>query len=83
MRWTVEPKPTLILRQLVEVHQRDVADPPLQQADPRLDESLTLLGGMILGVLAQVAELARALNFLRQLRFQLAIQLMDLFLELL
>ncbi len=61
----------------------DVAHPLLQQADPRLDEPLPLLGGVILGVLAQVAQLARALNLLRQLRLQLAIELVDLVLELL
>ena len=73
----------LVVRQLVEVHQRDVADALLEQADPRLDEALALLRGVILRVLAQVAELARALDFLRQLGLELAVQPLDLVLELL
>ena len=77
------PEADLVARQLVQVHQRDVADALLQQADPRLDEALPLLRGVILRVLAQIAELARALNFLRQLCLQFPVQSVDLVLELL
>jgi hypothetical protein len=38
---------------------------------------------MVLGVLAQVAELARALDLLRQLGLQLPLKLLNLVLELL
>jgi len=38
---------------------------------------------MVLGVLAQVSELARALNLLRQFGLELAVQALDLVLELL
>ena len=73
----------LVVRDLVEVHQRDLADPLLQHADPRLDEPLPLLGGLVLGVLAQVAQLAGTLDFLRQLGLQLPVQRVDFVLELL
>jgi hypothetical protein len=69
-------------RQLVEVHQRDLADTLLQQADAGLDQALTLLGRLVFGVLAQVAQLARPLDLLRQLGLQLLLELMDLVLEL-
>ena len=82
-RWTVEPKPDPVVRNLVEVHQRDLADALLQHADARFDQALPLFRGVILGVLPQVAQLARALDLLRQLGLQLLLELMDLFFELL
>ena len=58
-------------------------DALLQHADARFDQPLPLLRGLILGVLAQIAELARALDLLRQLELQLAIERLDFVLELL
>ncbi len=59
-------------RNPIDVDQRDLGHALLQHADARLDEPLPFLGGRVLGVLAQVAELAGALDFLRQLELQLA-----------
>ncbi len=76
-------EPDLVVRNAVEVHQRNIADALLEQADPCLDETLAFLRGVVLGVLAQVSELARALNFLREFGLELAVQSLDLVLELL
>src|SRR4029453_15353018 len=46
------------------------------------DVGLPLLRGVIFGILAEVAELARAFDFLGQLRLELAIERDDLILEL-
>jgi hypothetical protein len=67
----------------LEVHQRNFADTLLQHADPRLDEPLPLLGGLIFGILAQVAELPRALDLPRELGLQLLVERVDLVFELL
>ncbi len=61
----------------------DVADALLQQADTHFDEALTFLRRVVLGVLPQVSELARALDFLRQLGLQFLLENGDLVLELL
>jgi hypothetical protein len=61
----------------------NVADALLEQADARLDQALPLLRRVILRVLAQIAELARASDLLRQLAFELPVELRDLVLELL
>ena len=63
--------------------QRDLGDALLEHADPRFDQPLPLLGGRVLGVLAQIAQLAGALDLLRQLQLQLAIERVNLVLELL
>ena len=80
---TVEPKPTLSCGSL----SRFISWISLTRFCSRLirdfDEALALLGRLVFGVLAQVAELAGALDFLRQLRLQLAVQAHDLVLELL
>ena len=55
--------------------------PPLEHGDARLDVGLALLRGLVLGVLAQVAELAGALDLLGQLRLQLALERGDLVFE--
>ncbi len=55
----------------------------LSMADASLDEALAFLRRVVLGVLAEIAELARALDLLRQLRLQLALELMNLVFELL
>ena len=44
---------------------------------------LPFLGCLVLGVLPQIAQLTRALDFLRQLRFQLPIERLDLIFEFL
>ena len=71
------------MRDPVEVHQRDLADALLQHADARFDQPLALLGRLVLGVLTQIAELARALDLFRQLRLQLAVELLDFVFEFL
>ena len=50
-------------------------------ADARLDVGLALLGGLVLRVLAQVAELAGALDLLGELRLELALERSDLLFE--
>ena len=72
-----------ILRNAIDLDQRDLGDALLQHADPRLDEPLPLFGRLIFGVLAQVAELAGALDLLRQLELQLVVQRLDFVFELL
>ena len=46
-----------------------------------VDDVLALLGGLVLGVLAQVAQLARALNLLREIDLQLALEHGDFVVE--
>ena len=70
-------------RNAIDVDQRDLGHALLQHADPRFDQPLTLLRRVVLGVLAQVAQLARALDLPRQLDLQLAIERVDLVFELL
>ena len=72
-----------VVRDAVDVDQRDLRHALLEHADARLDEPLPLLRGLVLGVLAQVAQLARALDLLGQLELQLAVERVDLVLELL
>jgi hypothetical protein len=76
------PERRFAVGQLVEVDQRQVGDTLLEHGNPRLDERLPLFRGVILGVLAEIAELPRAFDFLRQLRLELAIERDDLVLEL-
>ncbi len=52
-----------------------------QHGDARFDEALPLLRGVVLGVLAKVAELAGPLDLLRQLVGELPIELADLVFE--
>ena len=63
--------------------QRDLRDALLQHADARFDEPLPLLGRGVFGVLAEIAQLAGALDFLGKLQLQLAIERMNLAFELL
>src|SRR5665213_2755690 len=76
------PETGAIARNAFDVDQRDLRHALLEHADPRLDEALPLLRRLVLGVLAQVAQLARALDLLRQLELQLVIQRLNLVLEL-
>ena len=75
------PEPDLAVRDPVQVHQLDLADPHLEHADPRLDEPLPFLRRLVLGVFAQIAQLAGALDLPRQLGLQLLVELLDLVLE--
>ena len=52
-----------------------------EHADARLEIALPLLGRVVLGVLAQVAQLARALDLLGQFDLQLALERLDLVFE--
>ena len=61
----------------------NVADTLLEQADPRLDQPLPFLGGVILRVLTQIAQLAGPLDFQRQFGLQLLVELHDFVFELL
>ena len=76
-------EPDTVVRDPVQVHQRDLADTLLQHADASFDQALALLGRLVLGVLTEIAELPRALDLLRQLRLQLAVELLNLVFELL
>ena len=60
---------------------RDLADALLQHGDAGVDDLLALLGGLVFGVLAQVAQLARALDLLGELDLQLALEDRDLVVE--
>src|SRR5207253_855868 len=70
-----------ILRDTIDVEQGDLRDALLEHADPRFDEPLALLGRVVFGVLAQIAELARALDLFGQLEFELVVQRLYLVLE--
>src|SRR4029077_197396 len=72
-----------ILRNPIDVDQRDFGDTLLQHADLRFDQPLPLLRRLVLGVLTQVAQLARALDLLRQFELQLVVQLLDFVFEFL
>src|SRR5687767_14823136 len=72
-----------VVRDAVEVDHRDLADALLQHRDARVEDRLTLFGRFILGVLAQIAQLAGALNLLRKIDLQLALERGDFVVELL
>ena len=72
-----------IVRNLVEIHDRDLGNAFLEHRDARVDDALAILRGLVFRVLAQVAELARALDFLRQLVVQFALELGDFVFEFL
>ena len=67
-------EPGLAVRNAVHVHQRDLAHAPLQHGDAGVDVGLAFFRRLVLGVLAQVAELARALNLFGELLVQLALE---------
>ncbi len=70
-------------RNAIEVDHRDLADTLLEHGDTRIDDILALLRRFVLGVLAQVAQFAGALNLLREIDLQLALQRGDLVVEFL
>ena len=71
----------LVVRHAVEVDQRDLADALLQHGDAGVDDLLALFRRLVLGVLTQIAQLARALDLLRELYLQLALERRDLVVE--
>src|SRR5712691_7488999 len=71
----------LVVRKTIEIHQRDLADALLQHRDARVDDTLPLFRRLVLRVLTQVSVLARALDFLRQLDLQFALERGDFIVE--
>ena len=82
-RCTVEPKAALLCGILSRLIELDVRHALLQHRDPRLHVRLALLGGVVLGVLAQVPELARALDLSGSSSFSSRSSAADLVVELL
>jgi hypothetical protein len=70
-----------VARKAIEIHQRDLADALLQHRNARVDDPLPLFGGFVFRVLTQVAVLARALDFSRELDLQLALERGDFVVE--
>ena len=60
---------------------RQVGEALAELADARLDELLALLGHVVLGVLAEVAEGGGLLDFFRKFMDQLVFKRVDLFLQ--
>ncbi len=83
MTWSGGAEAGPVGRNAVDVDQRDLRHPFLEHADARFDEALPLLRGRVLGVLAQIAQLARTLDLFGQLQLQLAVERVDLVLEFL
>ena len=75
------PEAGAVLRDAVEIDHRDLADALLEHGDARVDDLLPLLRRLVLGILAEVAKLARALNLLGEFDLQLALQCRDLVIE--
>src|SRR5262245_50429683 len=71
----------LAVRNAVDVHERDLAHAALQHGNAGVDVGLAFLRGLIFGVLAQVAQLAGALDLLGELHVQLALERVDLVFE--
>ena len=70
-----------VVRNAIEVDHRNLPDPFLQHRDLRVDDPLPLLGRLVLGVLAQIAQLAGALDLPGQLQMQLPLECGDLITE--
>jgi hypothetical protein len=77
----VDPKPARS-ENPIDVDQRDLGHTLLQHADARFHKTLTLFGGVIFRVFAQIAQFACAFDFPWELQFQLAIERLDLVFEL-
>ena len=80
-RCTVDPKPARSRGIRSRLTIADLANPPLQHRDPGVEDLLPFLRRLVLGVLAQVAELARTLDLLRELDLQLPFERGDFFVE--
>ena len=74
-------QPHLVLGDVVHVGQGQVGETLAELAEARLDELLTLLGHVIFGVLAEVAESGGALDFFGQLVDQFVLERVDFFLQ--
>ena len=70
-----------IPRQPVEIHQRDLRHPRLQEADLRLDQPLSFFGGVVLRVLPQISVLASLLDLFWEVMFELTVKSVNLVLE--
>ena len=83
LTWTLTPTATLLVsRSLASIDGR-AAEPLLHLRDPLLEHRLLVLGVVVLGVLGDVAELARLLDPLGDLAPARRLQLLELRLELL
>src|ERR1051326_491382 len=72
-----------VVRDFREVNRGDFTQALAQLLDARLDVRLAFERGLVLGVLAQVAVLARLLNLARQVHAQLLVQSVQLLLKFL
>jgi hypothetical protein len=70
-----------VVGDVVHVDHGEVGEALAELADARLDELLALLGHVVLGVLAEVAERGGLLNFFRKLVNELVFERVDFFLQ--
>ena len=76
---TVEPKATRSRGMLDEIDQGEFAHAGLELAQACVDEDLALLGHVVFGVFAQIAERSRLLDLSGKLVLKLVFELFDLF----
>ena len=74
-------KAHFVVGDVVHVDHGQIGEPLAELADARLDELLALLGHVVFGVLAEVAEGSGLLDFLRKLVNQLVFERVDFFLQ--
>ena len=67
LTWTIEPNLTSSVPSVLLVDHGGAAQPLFELGDPPLEQRLLVLGVVVLGVLGDVAELARLLDPLRDL----------------
>src|SRR5262249_31482589 len=72
-----------VVRYLVEIHQRELRQSFLKLSLFALEKRLALLGRFVLGVLPQIAVLARLQDLLRKLDSELVVDRVQLVLKLL
>ena len=78
---TLVPTPTLSVRDGVGVDDDGAAQPLLERVDARLEHGLLVLGVVVLGVLRDVAEVARGADALGDLVALDGREVLDLLLE--
>ncbi len=83
LTWTTEPNVDLVGADVLLVDHRGAAQPLLELGDPLLEQRLLVLGVVVLGVLGDVAELARLLDPRRDLAPFRGREVLDLLFELL
>ena len=83
LTWTIEPKLDLVGADFLLVDHGRAAQPLLELGDPLLEQRLLVLGVVVLGVLGDVAELARLLDPLGDLAPFRGREVLDLLFELL